>query len=201
MAKRGCPREPNHPWISLETQRDGVQTPWTSYIHRRYRGRARRGVDKKWLTLHPSPRRSPHTGTRCSYAVLHCYTIAYATLCTAQNIFGVAPSDGQRRGSVVVTLPTVSVLHVRFPYTVWRHITLTHAMLRYVTLPHAVYGVCTSSRCVCTQLCGVNFRTAYEKVVDRSIFHSSLLTFPKFHLLCCSSVAPLLSSSSLGSAV
>ena len=47
----------------------------------------------------------------------------------------------------------------------------------------------------------VNFRTAYEKVVDRSIFYSSLLTFPKFHLLSCSSVAPPVSSSSMGSAV
>ena len=28
-------------------------------------------------------------------------------------------------------------------------------MSRYVTLPHAVYGVCTPSRCVCTQFCGV----------------------------------------------
>ena len=28
-------------------------------------------------------------------------------------------------------------------------------MSRYVTLPHAVYGVCTPSRCVCTQFCCV----------------------------------------------
>ena len=28
-------------------------------------------------------------------------------------------------------------------------------MSRYVTLHHAVYGVCTPSRCVCTQFCGV----------------------------------------------
>ena len=61
------------------------------YKHRGHRGRARRSVDKKWLTLHPSPRGSPYTGTRPPYAVLHCYTLAYATLRTAQNIFGVAP--------------------------------------------------------------------------------------------------------------
>ena len=28
-------------------------------------------------------------------------------------------------------------------------------MSRYVTLPHAVHGVCTPSRCVCTQFCCV----------------------------------------------
>ena len=28
-------------------------------------------------------------------------------------------------------------------------------MSRYVTLPHAVYGLCTPSRCVCTQFCSV----------------------------------------------
>ena len=39
-----------------------------------------------------------------------------------------------------------------------------------------------------TQMC--QFATAYEKDVDRSIFHSSLLTFPKFHLLRCSSIDP-----------
>ena len=60
---------------------------WCTYtvgiVHnRRYRERARRSADRKWLTLHPSPRRSPYTGTRCPYAVLHCYTIAYATLRT-----------------------------------------------------------------------------------------------------------------------
>ena len=104
-----CSKIRGQAWLSAGAQSsvnqrrdtaDGVQTPWTSYIHRRYRGRARRSVDKKWLTLHPSPRRSPYTGTRCPYAVLHCYTIAYATLRTTQNIFGVAPWDGQRRGSV-----------------------------------------------------------------------------------------------------
>ena len=73
------------------------------------------------------------------------------------------PWDGLRSGSVatgcalsrLVTLPMVSVRYVRFLYTVWRHKTLTHAMLRYVTLPHAVYDVCTPSRCVCIQFCGV----------------------------------------------
>ena len=34
----------------------------------------------------PSPRRSPYTGTRCPYTVLHCFTIGYATLRTAQNV-------------------------------------------------------------------------------------------------------------------
>ena len=199
----------------METQRDGVQAPWTSYIHRRYRGRARRGVDNKWLTLHLSPRRSPHTGTRCSYAVLHCYTIAYATLCTAQNIFGVAPSDGQRMEIRSYWLRLVTLSHAAYglctPCTVFVHrLTTYHAYSRYVTVCHAasrclrcMYAIslCLYAILRCPPPKCVNFRTAYEKVVDRSIFHSSLLTFPKFHLLCCSSVAPLLASSSLGSAV
>ena len=73
-------------------------------------------------------------------------------------------------------------------------------MSRYVTLPHAVYGVCTPSRCVillCPPPKCVNLRTAYEKDVDQSIFHSSLLTFPKFQLLRCSSVAPSLLSNAV----
>ena len=69
-------------------------------------------------------------------------------------------------------------------------------MSRYVTLPHAVYGVCTPSRCVCTQFCGVRHPNV-SICVYRSIFHSSLLTFPKFHLLRCSSVAPSLSSNAV----
>ena len=105
----------------------------------------------------------------------------------------------------LVTLPTVSVRYVRFLYTVWRHITLTHAMAWYVTMPHAVYGVCTSSHCVCTQFCGVrhpncvNWRTAYEKDVDRSIFHCSLPQVPSAPLLFCCSIIVVKCSWGLGS--
>ena len=79
-------------------------------------------------------------------------------------------------------------------------------MSRYAMLPHAVYGVLRCmyaiSLCLYTILwcpppkC-VNLRTAYEKDVDQSIFHSFLLTFPKFHLLRCSSVSPSLSSNAV----
>ena len=63
VALGGCLRGLNHPRISVETQRDGVHTPWTSYIHRKYRWRARRSVDQKWLTLHPSLKAQSHWGT------------------------------------------------------------------------------------------------------------------------------------------
>ena len=74
-----------------------------------------------------------------------------------------------------------------------RLLTLCHGMSRCLTLS-TVYvrhlAVSPPPKCV-------NLRTAYEKDVDRSIFHSSLLTFPKFHLLRCSSIAPSLSSNAV----
>ena len=79
-------------------------------------------------------------------------------------------------------------------------VTVCHAASRCLRCMYAM-SLCLYTILRCPTPKCVNFRTAYEKVVDRSIFHSSLLTFPKFHLLCCSSVAPSLSSSSLGSAV
>ena len=62
------------------------------YIHRRHRtytvgiGGVRDGAQ----TGNGSPctrlqGEAPKTGTRCPYAILHCYTIAHATLSTAQN--------------------------------------------------------------------------------------------------------------------
>ena len=77
-----------------------------------------------------------------------------------------------------------------------RLLTLWHGMSRCLTLSTvyvrhlavSVHNFVVSA----TQMC--QFRTAYEKDMDRSIIHSSLLTFPKFHLLRCSSVAPSLSS-------
>ena len=77
-----------------------------------------------------------------------------------------------------------------------RLFTVCHAASRCLRFMYAI-SLCQYTILRCLPPKCVNFRTAYEKVVDRSIFHSSLLTFPKFHLLCCSSVAPSLSSSSL----
>ena len=77
-----------------------------------------------------------------------------------------------------------------------RLLTLCHGISRCLRCMYAI------SLCLYTILLRpppkcVNLRTAYEKDVDRSIFHSSLLTFPKFHLLSCSSVAPSLSSNAV----
>ena len=67
------------------------------------------------------------------------------------------------------------------PGTVSVHrLTTYHAYSRYVTVCHA------ASRCL---------RCMYA--ISLCIFHSSLLTFPKFHLLRCSSVAPSLSSNAV----
>ena len=58
-------------------------------------------------------------------------------------------------------------------------------------MPHAIRSMYAISLCLYTiLLCPppkcVNLRTAHEKDVDRSIFPFFLLTFPRFHLLCCS---------------
>ena len=95
---------------------------------------------------------------------------------------------------------TVSVHRLTTYHAYSRYVTVCHAASRCLRYMYAI-SLCLYAILRCPPPKCVNFRTAYEKVVDRSIFHSSLLTFPKFHLLCCSSVAPLLSSSSLGSAV
>ena len=85
-------------------------------------------------------------------------------------------------------------------------LTTYHAYSRYVAVCHAasrclrcMYAIslCLYTILLCPPPKCVNLRTAYEKDVDRSIFHSSLLTFPKFHLLRCSSVAPSLSSNAV----
>ena len=81
-----------------------------------------------------------------------------------------------------------------------------HAYSRYVTVCHAasrclrcMYAIslCLYTILLCPPPKCVNLQTAYEKDVDRSIFHSSLLTFSKIHLLRCSSVAPSLSSNAV----
>ena len=64
----------------------------------------------------------------------------------------------------------------------------------YVTVCHAasrcMYAIllCLYTILWCPPPKCVNLRATYEKVVDRSIFQSSLLTFTKFHVLRCSSV-------------
>ena len=69
-----------------------------------------------------------------------------------------------------------------------RLLTVCHAASRCLRCMYAI-SLCLYTILLCPTPKCVNFRTAYKKVVDRSIFHSSLLTFPKFNLLCCSSVA------------
>ena len=71
-----------------------------------------------------------------------------------------------------------------------------HAASRCLRCMYAI-SLCLYTILLCSPPKCVNLRTAYEKDVDRSIFHSSLLTFPKFHLLRCSSVAPSLSSNAV----
>ena len=77
-----------------------------------------------------------------------------------------------------------------------RLLTLCHAASRCLRCMYAI-SLCLYTILLCPPPKCVNLRTAYEKDVDRSIFHSSLLTFPKFHLLRCSSVAPSLSSNAV----
>ena len=74
-----------------------------------------------------------------------------------------------------------------------RLLTLCHAASRCLRCMYAI-SLCLYTILLCPPPKCVNLRTAYEKDVDRSIFHSSVLTFSKFHLLRCSSVAPSLSS-------
>ena len=74
--------------------------------------------------------------------------------------------------------------------------TVCHAASRCLWRMYAI-SLCLYTILLCPPPKCVNLRTAYEKDVDRSIFHSSLLTFPKFHLLRCSSVAPSLSSNAV----
>ena len=77
-----------------------------------------------------------------------------------------------------------------------RLLSLCHGMSRCLRCMYAI-SLCLYTILLCPPPKCVNLRTAYEKDVDRSIFHSSLLTFPKFHLLRCSSVAPSLSSNAV----
>ena len=106
-------------------------------------------------------------------------------------------------GLCTLCMPTVSVHRLTTYHAYSRYITVSDVASRCLRCIGYMYAI---SLCLYTILrypppkC-VNFRTADEKDVDRSIFHSALLTFTKFHLFRCSSVAPSLSSSSLGSAV
>ena len=119
-------------------------------------------MERRLEMAHPAPLAKAEP-LHCHTQSLRCSTVLYNSLrypTHSAKYFGcctVRRSAWGIRGYWLrlVTLRTVSVLYVRFLYTVWRHITLTHAMSWYVTLPHTVYGVCTPSRCVCTQFCGV----------------------------------------------
>ena len=80
-------------------------------------------------------------------------------------------------------------------------------MSRYVTLPHAVYGVCSPSRCVCTQFCCVRQPNVSicEPRMKRtwigvfSFFPVDLPQVPSAPLLFCCSIIVVKCSWGLGS--
>ena len=102
---------------------------------------------------------------------LRCSTLLYNSLrhpTHAQNlmpIFGVAASDRHAtlhdctlvydtHDAVYATIRCETIRAVLHAMT-WCEYTVGRSISRYVTLPHAVYGLCTPSRCVCTQFCCV----------------------------------------------
>ena len=94
------------------------------------------------------------------------------------------------------TLCMVSVHRLTIYHAYSCYVTVCHAASRCLRCMYAI-SLCLYTILLCPPPKCVNLRTAYEKDVDRSIFHSSLLTLPKFHLLRCSSVAPSLSSNAV----